>query len=156
MLAHSGTFMQSGTSVPTDTVHFGTEQSVTSLSSDNDNKANININALLLCGKTSDKTSTVSQKYKTKKINYLELAGTNTSSIYTKIIHKLTFPQGARGSPNPDGLGNMLGYDDEHWIYQASKRDPQFQAINCTKCGEYKKISRAVHLPVICMCKCAI
>jgi hypothetical protein len=73
------------------------------------------------------------------------------SKIY---LQQLKNPLAARG--RLDGYNKIVNYDQEHWIFQAAERDPQFQAINCKKCGEYQKVSRNVHVPAICMCKCAI
>ena len=70
----------------------------------------------------------------------------HTMFINWKYIHNLnmkeslkllSYPSIARERENCKGI--MIGINNELWAYQAAAGNPQFQAINCTKCGEYKK-----------------
>ena len=57
---------------------------------------------------------------------------------------------------NPDNLYHFGADTDEHWSFWVFDEDdgdnPQFQAVNCYSCGEYKIISHNVPENIKCRC----
>jgi hypothetical protein len=56
---------------------------------------------------------------------------------------------------NPDDLFPLGADIDEHWAFyvfdEADGENPQFQAVNCSLCGEYKTIT---NIPENIKCRC--
>jgi hypothetical protein len=71
---------------------------------------------------------------------------------FKKVMNQLSKPLNARGGE--DGCGEKMTYKDPHWVYCADRYEQQFQAINCTKCGEYKYTARIQPLSHHSRCKC--
>ena len=44
---------------------------------------------------------------------------------------------------------------DEHWAFWSGYSNPQFQAISCGICGEYKE-SDTMNIPIRLLCRCNI
>ena len=87
-----------------------------------------------------------------RTIDALILSETNDTPSKSVFLEQLKNPTCARGLI--DELGTIVDYDDEHWIYQAGSDDPQFQAINCEKCGEYIYSSVYIYISQKCICQC--
>jgi hypothetical protein len=74
----------------------------------------------------------------------------------TRIHHLLNTSCISRA--NPDDLFPFGADTEEHWVFYVYDEDdgenPQFQAENCSLCGEYKSISVNYPIPEKIKCKC--